>query len=320
MTESLDVIKTACKAFALTLVVAATILSGCTGSRTFHEYARAGDTIAVAAGWAHHLERGNIEVRITDSSGTETIYTPGQPGYEAVKASINLYPDPLSSMVVSDRIDKELTMGALTYSSLINQVITNDDADWWETVIFIDLPDSMALGEATIDVADLTSPAMETASSIVTLVPDETGLGAGGKPNSFEATLGPFSFNMDDLHFQALERVPHYHISFSGSTIPHAIQVDLSHDPDEAHGGAGKPYVINPVGHIKNLSWAATGTNGTDIRIIMTPTRDGEVVSMNDFKFYIAGGVTNLAPNGPAQAFDMNGDQISGISVTVTSN
>lgn len=77
-------------------------------------------------------------------------------------------------------------------------------------VIFVDLPDPMVLGDATIDVIDMNSPAMETASSIVTIVPDETGTGTGGTLHSFEAKLGPFSFNMADQYFQALERVPHY--------------------------------------------------------------------------------------------------------------
>jgi hypothetical protein len=293
------------------------VLSGCTGSGTFHDHARAGDTVAVAAGWAHHLQRGNIKVTITDSAGTETVYTPGQPGYDAVKGSINFYPDPVSSMVVSERINKNLTLSAITYANLIKQQVTLDDADWWETVIFVDLPDPMALGDATIDIVDLTSPAAEAASSIVTIVPNETGIGTGGSHNAFEATLGAFSFNMGDTHFQALERVPHYEVAFSGSTVPYAIQVDFTHDPDEAHSGTGTAYVINPLGHIKNISWAPIGTSGTDFRAIITPAYDGAITNMNDFKFYVAGGVTGLALNGTAQAFNVDGGTIGGVGVTI---
>lgn len=313
-------LKNAFKTLSLALPVFAIALSGCMGSRTFHDYANAGDTVAVAAGWAHHLQRGNIEVKITDSAGTETIYTPGQPGYEAVKASVNFYPDPVSSLVVSDRLNRDLTTSATSYSSIINSSVTNDDADWWETVIFVDLPDPMALGDATIDVVDLISPAMETASSVVTIVPDVSGTGTGGTPNSFEAELGPFSFNMADSHFQALERLPHYEVVFSGTTIPYAIQVDFNHDPDEANGGTGTLYVINPIGHVKSLSWAATGTTGTDFRVIITPTQAGGINSMNDFKFYVAGNITSLAQNGPVQAFDISGGTVTGVSVAITSN
>ncbi|MFC1772577.1 hypothetical protein ACFL3A_04390 [Pseudomonadota bacterium] len=312
-------IKSAFKTLALALPVVVTILSGCTGSRTFHDHANAGDSVAVAAGWMHNMQRGNIEVKITDSLGAETIYTPGQPGYDAVKASINFYPDPVSSMVVSDRIDKSLTPAVLVYSNLINQEITNYDHDWWETVIFIDLPDPMALGDATINITSLSVP-VETMSSVVTIVPDATGTGTGGTPNAFEAKLGSFPFNMDDAHFQGLERVPNYEVAFSSSTLPYAIQVNFTHDPDEANSGTGTPYVINPIGHIKNLSWAATGTSGTDLRVILTPARDGAITNMNDFKFYVAGGVTNLAPNGSVQAFDIDGEPVPGVSVTITNN
>ena len=136
--------------FLLFMVIGAAILnSGCTGLRTFHDHARAGDTVAVAAGRALYLQRGNIEVTVTDSAGTVTTYTPGQAGYDAVKASVNLYPDPLSSLVVSDRIGKALTPFALDYSSAIN-FTTGDNRDWWETVVFVNLPDPMALGDASI--------------------------------------------------------------------------------------------------------------------------------------------------------------------------
>lgn len=316
-------IKNVFKAFALALPVVATILSGCTGFRTFHDYANAGDTVAVAAGWMHNMQRGNIEVKITDNLGTVTTYTPGQPGYNAVRASINLYPDPVSSMVVSNRINKDLTPSATTYSNLINGEVTNGDNDWWETVIFIDLPDPMALGDATINITGLSNP-VETMSSVVTIVPDATGTGTGGTPNSFEATLTInneiFPFNVADPQMQAMERVSNYEVAFSGSTLPYAIQIDFTHDPDEANSGTGTPYIINPIGHIKNLSWAATGTSGTDLRVILTPARDGEITNMNDFKFYVAGGVTNLAPNGSVQAFDIGGVSVPGVSVTITNN
>ena len=291
----------------IALVLLATALSGCTGARTFHDYARAGDTIAIGAGWKHHMQRDNIEVTITDANDIETTYEKGHP---AVKASINLYPDPISSLVISDRIGEHVTPSSLGYAQLINSQATDNDRDWWETVIFVDLPDPMALGEATIDIVDLNSPANETASSIVTIVPDETSTGTGGTANAFSFSQPPFILDMVDSHFQSMERVNHYIVRFSGPTLPHAIQIDLTHDSDEAHGGNGIPYVVNPIGHIKSLTWAQTGTNGTDLRVIMMPARDGEISTMNDFKFYVAGGVENLAM-GSVQAFNSEGRVIT---------
>lgn len=303
----------------LALILTVFLLAGCAGTRSFHDYARAGDTIAVAAGWAHHLQRGNIEVAIIDSAGTPTTYTPGQAGYEAVRGSINFYPDPLSGLVLSDRLSTDVTPSALLYSELVNQESTGDDRDWWETVVFIDLPDPMAIGDATVTITDLGTPPQETVSSIVTIVPDETGIGTGGTPNIFKAKLpGLAQFNLQDSHFQSMERADHFVISFSAVTVPHAIQIDLTHDQDEAHGGAGTPYVVNPVGHIKNVSWAPTGTNGTDLRVIILPTKDGEISTMNDFKFYVAGGITGLSvvdqdtgdPDFDVLAFDSDGQLI----------
>lgn len=294
--------------------------SGCTGLNTFHDHARAGDTVAIAAGRAVHLQRGNFEVTITDAAGTVTTYAPGQSNYDAVKASVNLYPDPLSSLVVSDRTGEEETIGALTYTSAIN-FTTSDDRNWWETVVFVDLPDPMALGDATIVVKDTNTPAIETVSSVVTIIADETGTGTGGTPNAFSSkTEGAPQFNLIDRHFQSMERVPHYEINFSGTTLPYALQIDLTHDPDQANSGTGTPYVINPIGHIKNVSWSTVGSNGTDLRVIITPTEQASIRNINDFTFYIAGGITGLAVNGSVQAFDNAGQTINGISASIISN
>jgi len=312
------------KKYVLLWLTGAYLLTGCTGARTFHEYARGGDTVAVAAGWAHHLQRDNIQVTITDSSNTVTTYAPGDP---AVRASINFYPDPVSSLVLSDRLNKDITISSRTYAQLINQESTTYDRDWWETVVFVDLPDPMALGDATINIQDLTSAAMESASSVVTIVPDDTGIGTGGNPNTFAAKLGTFDFNLSDAHLLSMERASHFVINFTAGALPQAIQVDLTYNPDAAHGGTGTPYVVNPIGNIKNISWAPTGNSGTGLRVIITPTKSGEISTINDFKFYVAGGITGLTvvdqntadPDLDVLAFDANGNPISGdVTATVT--
>ena len=300
------------------------LLAGCTGARTLHDFARAGDTVLVAAGWAHHLQRSNIQVTVTDSNNMVTTYPPGDP---AVRASINLYPDPVSSLVLSDRLDQDITISSRTYAQLINQQSTNNDRDWWETTVFVDLPDPMGLGNATVTVTDVTTGSNESASSVVTIVPDSSGIGTGGTPNSFAAKLGAFDFNLSDAHFLSMERATHFVISFSGVTVPQAMQIDLSHNPDAAHGGAGTPYVVNAIGNIRNVAWSATGASGTGLRVIITPTRDNEITTLNDFKLYVAGGITGLtvvdqdtlAAGLNVLAFDANGNPISDtITATVS--
>jgi len=306
------------------ILILAHLLTSCTGARSFHDYARAGDTVAVAAGWAHHLKRANIQVTVTDSNGTVTTYAPGDP---AIRASINLYPDPVSSLVLSDRLNQDITPASRTYAQLINQQSTGNDRDWWETTIFIDLPDPMALGDATITATDINTGSKETASSVVTIVPDNTGVGTGGTPASFMAKLGAFNFNLSDAHFLSMERVPHYVVSFSGITVPQAIQIDLSHNPDQAHGGTGTPYVVNAIGNIRNVNWSTVGGTGTNLRVIITPTRTGEITTFNDFKFYIAGGIGGLtaidqdpvASGLNVLAFDANGNLLPDpVTATIT--
>ena len=299
----------------LLIVAVIIVLGGCAGGKTFNNYARQGDTVAVATGWNHEFQRDNVEVTITDNDSPPTVTTYTAPN-DAIRGSVNFYPDPVSGMVMSERLNADISTSGKTYSDLVNSQSTGGDRDWWQTVLFIDLPSEMATGPATITIRDLTNGALgaaiETAESMVEIV---AGTGA---PNVFNATLGVAEFDMQGSHFEALERVDHFVVEFSGATIPEAIQVDLTHDPDESTGGTGTPYVINPTGTVKGLSWASTGVSGTDLRVIMTPTNDGEISDIKDFKFYVAGGVVNVAVNGAVQAFDANGSPVAGIIANVT--
>lgn len=110
-----------------------------------------------------------------------------------------------------------------------------------------------------------------------------------------------------------MERVAHFTVGFSGSTIPVAIQLDLSHDPDVDHGGSGRPYVINPRGDIKNVMWSDTGTA---MRVLMTPAKMQPLSSFSDYKFYVAGGITNLNIV-DLKAVDINGNDVAGVTATV---
>lgn len=118
----------------LVLMLSALVLGGCVGSQAFHEVARAGDTVAIAAGWKQNFTRQNITVTITPSVGNPIVYAPNDP---AVRAVVNLYPDPVSSLVVSPEIGLDLTPYAQTYSGLIMDNVTSGDKDWWQTTVLL---------------------------------------------------------------------------------------------------------------------------------------------------------------------------------------
>lgn len=274
------------------------LLSGCAGVQTFPNVARSGDTVAVAAGWKQDFARENLIVTITAADGMTIVYPPGDP---TVRAVINFYPDPLSSLIVSDRTEQDLTVGARTYANMIGTIYTGSDPDWWQTTVFIDLPPGLAPGPATVTVANSLGASATTALEIIP---------GAGTPAIFNAELnGP----LQPGQLAALERVAHYTVRFSGGSLPHAIQVDLNHDPDVDHGGNGRAHIVNPRGDIKSVAWSDDGEN---LRVLLTPARDGALSSFTDFKFYVAGGVANLALVA-LRAFDPNGNPVPGVSVEV---
>lgn len=286
------------KSLNFVLIILLAALGGCVGAQTFHETARAGDTVAVAAGWKHYFTRDNITVTITPSSGSPIVYLPNDP---AVRAAVNLYPDPLSSLLVSAETKQDLTPSAQTYASLVSGNFTQGDKDWWQTTVFVDLPSSLPTGGATISI---TNPQGESVSS-------DVGIVAGvGQPTTFEATTG--ALNVYQL--ASMERVGHYTIRFSGTTIPYAIQIDLLHGPDVDHGGTGRAYVVNPRGDIKNTAWKDDGSN---LRVILTPVTGAALGTIKDYKFYVAGGITGLQLVN-VKAIDVNGNPVTGVTAAVS--
>lgn len=290
---------------AILLVLTLPLVWSCAGDKVFHEYARAGGTVAVAAGWKHHFDPSNITVTITPPGGVPTIYSPGD---TRVRAVVNLYPDPLASMIISRETDQDLTPFARTYASTTaNFTVPNgssdSDKDWWQTVVFVDLPVSLPVGGGATEIM-IDNPEGETARSTVEIVAPD------GSTSSFDAeSVGPLSAEM----LASLKRVGHYTVSLDGAVLPYAVQVELTHDPDADNGGVGRAYVVNPLGYIKNLSW---NDDGATMKIVLLPARDGEITVMHDFKFYVAGGVTNLTVNS-VQAFDIDGYPVGGITASI---
>ena len=275
---------------------------GCSGTRTFHDYARAGDTVAVAAGWKENFSRDRITVYITPSDGgPDIVLGPNDP---AIRAVVNFYPDPLSSMVVSERTRQDVTPFAQTYGGLINTQFTDGETDWFQTMVFVDLPTSLPTGFTSVYIDEPGGNFVQSGLEIVAGV---------GTPNAFTAaSAGELSRN----HLAAMERTSHYKVSFSGTTVPYAIQLDFTHDPDVSSGGVGKAYAVNPISGVKNVSW---NDDGSSLRVILTPAANVALDGFSDFRFYIAGGIQNLsAPT--TTAYDINGDDVLGVVASVEEN
>jgi len=285
------------KRFAILLL--AIFAVGCAAKKTFHELAFAGDTVAVASGWMHTFDQDNITVEIYASDWDPVtnpdpfvVYPPNDPH---VRAVVNMYLDPLSSLVVSRETDQDLTLSARTYASTMKQ-FTGKDKDWWQTVVFVDLPDDLIPGTTYVEIL---TPEGEFVSTRLEIV-------AGtGTPHDFEAQLlGP----MYPEHLASLGRVDHKTVTFSSGNgeIPYAIQIDLTHAADANNSGSGYAYVVNPIGYIKNASWS---DDGFKTRVILTPTQEAQIKAMEDFKFYVAGGIQDLAVD-TVVAYDINGEEV----------
>ena len=278
------------------------LVAGCSGTRTFHEYARAGDTVAIAAGWKEGFSRDRITVHITPSnSAPDIVLGPDDP---SIRAVVNFYPDPLSSLVVSERTGQDITPFAQLYANNVNNTFTNGQSDWFQTVVFLDLPPSLPTGITGIYIEDSNGNFTQSTLDIVDGV---------GTPNTFSAES---SGRLTRNHLAVMERTSYYKISFSGPLLPYAIQLDLIHDPDKDSSGVGKAYAVNPISGVKNVSWT---DDGTLMRVILMPSANADLADFGDFLFYVAGGVRNLLPIA-ATAYDINGNEIQGVFASVEAN
>ena len=286
----------------LTLLLCLT-LTACGSLRTFHDYARAGDTVAVAVGMQPDFNKDNITVTITPSSGPDIVLTATDP---AIRSIVNLYPDPISNMIVSKEIGSSLTPFAETYADTV-LTSANDDKDYFQTTVFVDLPTSLPTGltEITVDNGNVA-----TQPIILEIIPGT------GVANTFQTDL--FATKLDANMLDAISRAPHTIVSFDGPTpiTVKAIEVNFTHDPDQTAGGAGKAAVVNPLGSRKGLAWS---DDGTAMKVILTESLDGIIDDMKDYKFYIAGTVSNLVP-GTVTGYDSNGDEVPGVTMSLAQN
>ena len=278
------------------------VMAGCAGTESFNHAARAGDSISLAVGWRQNLNKSNITVEITPvSTGIPVVYGPDDP---AIRAVFNLYPDPLSSIIVSPQVGEDLTPSAQQYAGLMEANFVGPDKDWSQTVVFVDLPVDLPVGRASIQVSG--GGYVDPPAARVVIVDGV------GSPTNFSTEAG----GLNAYQLDSLGRVDNYVVSFSGSVIPHVIQVDFSHDPDRDNGGVGKAHVVNPRGDIKNIVWHG---DGVSLHAILGPSHNQPMSDLAEFKFYVAGGLTGLSVT-DVKAYDIDGNEVAGVSAGVTAS
>ncbi len=274
-------------------------LFGCSSQKAFTTSAQAGDTVALAIGWYPQVRRQDLTVTITDALGAQVTYLPNDP---AVRAVVNLYPDPVSKFIVNSELGKA---PVATDVFILQSQVTNGDKEFSMKFVAIDLPTTLATGAANISFASSQGDTINPLT--VEILP---GLGSS---NSFENYEGFAIFNST---LRYMERKNYYTVDFAGTAIPHAIQIDLNHDPDVNNGGVGEAFVTPARADLKHTNWS---DNGTDLlRVILMPSNAG-LTDIQHFKFYVAGELTGLLVSS-VSAFDINGDPVSGVTANITAS
>jgi len=296
--------------YAVGIGISLVFLSGCSGLQVFGQSVAPGDTVALAISWRPDVSKDQAEIVIQDSAGTLTLPATDP----SIRNWMNVYPDPVSKLVVGTATQQDLGVSALSWGFAIDSVTTNGDKDWFETVLFLDLPPTIAPGPATIDVqvGGVSILPQPVALNVLSLPPNS--------PNLFETSEYG---NLSAARLHSMERAPHYTITFGGTVVPAAIQVDLSHNPDKDNGGPGQAYVVPPRGDLRSFAWTDTGTT---MRVLITPTwhkspadvtrTSGDPETLKWFKFYVAGGITGLQIDS-VQAYGSDGNPVSGLTASL---
>lgn len=282
------------------LAVVAILMTGCTATQSFSTAARAGDTVALAIGWNKPVNRNNLAVTFQPSSGAAVTYLPGD---IHIRAVVQLPPDPLSQLIVGAETGQDFgKMEGSFLGPYINNYMTNKDAEWNQSVVYVDLPDALSPGSVGITLSGPTGT-INGQPIIVDVLP---GTGAA---NNFYVPYSTTGYAAG-YWLPSVERRNYYTVTFAGTTIPNSIQIDLTHSV-----GAAIPWVVNPRGDLKNLSWNDDGS--TNLRVMLTPSHGVPLAHMKQFKFYVAGGITGLAV-ASLVAYDAAGSLVAGITPTIT--
>ncbi len=274
--------------------------NGCMGTQTFGIAARAGDTIVLAIGRYDNVQRDNMTVTITDSVGAVTTYGPNNSG---VRAVVQLYPDPATYLLYRDRLypGQAGMIGTLTS-------LSGGDKEWWETSVYIDLPSTMALGTANINVS--TTTGLSVGPIAVDVLP---GTGSSNEFWSNSTITGPISLQSV---LSMLERLPHATVVFDGATVPYGIQISLTHTNSIDGTGKNLAMAIVPRADQSTLNWA---DNGTTLKVLLQAPSNLLPEKTKNYKFYVLGvdKTSLLTVPGSIVAVDVNGNPVAGVTASI---
>lgn len=276
--------------------------SGCQGTQTFSNMARAGDTVSVAAGLDTLASRDAVNITVRDAAGNVTTYLPGD---SSIRAVMNLYPDPQSYFVIGAATGQDFRSDESVYGSYADAWLSmQEKRDWRQTIAFIDLPSSMAEGLARVSVE--TSAGQVTTSSLQIL----PGVGA---PNPMDIVGG---VGAPDDRLKSLEHMKGTRVTVAGSfsVKPAAVEYRFSHDPDSAQGGVGVAHVTHARGDLAGVTWH---DNGTHLSILVTSNVPPEKFHRNIFSVAVTGGITGLRAEGMT-VVDAEGNVLPGIQMVLS--
>ncbi len=239
---------------------------------------RAGDTIALRLGYQERVFREEVALTIVTGRGVSATYAPGDP---RIRAVVNVYPDPVARAFV----DPDLRGAAV-----------DRQRDRWETVLHFDLPLDVEAGVASV-IVTRDGVALTDAPLTVEILPRAETL----------ATPPPALRDVDDP-LLALERAAHAVVSFTGSSVPHSIQLELRHQP-----GATPTRVVNAAADVKTAVWV---DDGRMLRVLLTPTTADTLASLSDFGFYVTGSIVDLEVTSVV-AYDVRGNRLPDVQARV---
>lgn len=285
----------------LILILIGLGLGGCVGTQTFTTAARSGETVTLAVGWQKALARQNMTITFTPAGGAPVTYLPND---ARVRSVFNLYPDPASKLVVGTQTGQTLGTDALRTGNGINNNMTGGDRDWWQSMVMLDLP-TLPTGLTTIQINDSLGAAISPIS--IEILPGAS----PGNVFQVQSVAGPVTLaSIYSGALGSMERAVSSTITFTGSVIPHAVELEFTHDVN-----VGKTWVVNPRGDIKNVIWSETGAT---IKVMVIPTAGQTLSRFTDLKFYIAGGLGNLLYKANSlKAYDSSGNLLAGVNVSV---
>ena len=307
------------KPMALVILVALLMegVSGCSSKRSFGFSGRPGDPVMMNVGWHPALNRQNLTVTIQPClgdllantpdinnnavcktvSGSPIIYTSANAELRAV---INMAPDPLSQLIYAR--ETQLPADQVTLGETIELFSTGDDKEYLETAVLMDIPTNIPI-DSNIASVTFTDSAGATVNSQFIEVIHTPSLPLG--------FLNWDNTTITNTQLRAFERKEYKTITYSGVTVPHALQLEMNHN-------AGKIYVVNPRGDIKNVSWS---DDGTTLKVIVTPAwlkgtspAAGETLGeFVHFKFHVAGDVVSSLFVQPTsvEGFDVDGNSVA---------